>query len=26
MNGHAFSWNECRKDRERGMFERIESP
>jgi L-asparaginase len=23
MNGQAFSWNECRKDRERGVFERI---
>jgi len=23
MNGQAFSWNECRKDREHGVFERI---
>jgi L-asparaginase len=23
MNGQAFSWDECRKDRERGVFERI---
>jgi L-asparaginase len=25
MNGQAFSWNECRKDRERGVFERLAS-
>jgi L-asparaginase len=23
MNGQAFSWDECRKDRDRGVFERI---
>ena len=23
MNGHAFAWDECRKDRERGVFERM---
>ena len=25
MNGQSFSWDECRKDRERGVFERIPS-
>ena len=25
MNGQAFSWDACRKDRKRGVFERIES-
>ena len=24
MNGQAFSWDGCRKDRERGVFERID--
>jgi L-asparaginase len=25
MNGRAFAWDECRKDRDRGVFERIPS-